>query len=633
MDFNLYLDFAAVAILVFLAVSVLLKGQIRSLSNKIYLACVGSTLITALLDILASQPSFSIELLFALNTLFMFMRAFTIFCIFGYAITLVKTYYVFIKYKLLVAALLLPLAFLLGMLIANIWTKSIFDYLPGPKYVRGDLIWTVYIVAFIYGGASLIVVLLSRRFHSYKQLVPVFAAFTLQLGSSIFQFFTNAVLIEMFMNAVTLLTLSLFVENPEHFLDLRTQCLNFSSFTDHLDLNFHLGKRFSVFLVHVGNSSAVYNLYDRDRALSLVRASARALETSVRRVDRQAIVYYSGSETFAIVFSDEAKGEQFAASFHASQESYVSNTPGAFRFQTQTCLVECPEDAKDSKSLFSFARSFSEISSAPNLDLRPYRSEKGNVALELDKILERAIREKSFSMYYQPIYSVKRGKFVAAEALIRLIDPDFGLIMPDLMIPYAEQTGKIKEIGDIVLEKTFAFFASSLKDRVDFLDVNLAPLQLTDPNLLNKIKKFALKYNVSPNAITFEVTESDASLSEAEYFGVVEALAKEGFHIAIDDFGAGYSNFTRIIGSSVGIVKIDKSVTDLLDQKANASLFKALIDSFHDRGIRIVVEGVETDETVDIVREINGDYIQGFYYSKPLPEKDAIAFLDTHSAK
>ena len=135
----------------------------------------------------------------------------------------------------------------------------------------------------------------------------------------------------------------------------------------------------------------------------------------------------------------------------------------SFQFVAKTCLVNCPEDCDNVADLVAFSNTFYDLTEGSHLNVKPFRKEKGNLLFELDHILERSISKKTFTNYYQGIYSVKEKKFIAAEALIRLNDPDFGMIMPSLMIPYAEGRSKNKDIGRVVIEKAFRFFSEKLK--------------------------------------------------------------------------------------------------------------------------------------------------------------------------
>lgn len=618
MGFNLYLDIAALTILFFLIISIILKRQLIGTSNKVYLVVIICAFIATVLDIAASLAEIPIPVLFVLNTFFVLFRAATALALFFYACNLGKIYYRLKRKRWGYNVLMIPFLILAVFLIINFFNKCVFDYLEGPKYVRGPFMTVAYIVSYLYLIGALFVIFYSRKYHSTAQIIAIITVFLLQVGASIFQFFVGDILIEMFVAAITLLTLSIFIESPENFIDYKTRSLGFRPFAVNIERQLDLKDSFNVLFMHIENVSAIYNLYPHDKAIEFFRACNAYMSERARKIDHTLTVYFLGDATFAYVFYDRNKEEEMQRFVTTEFSKTMTHNGISYLYESKFCSVRCPEDCRDVTTLIGFSTTFFKLTEAKTLDLDRFRLPVGNLLFELDHILERAIHEESFSMHYQGIYSLSERRFIAAEGLLRLTDPVFGMIMPSLMIPYAESSGKISAISHIVMKKCFAFYAEKLRGKLDYIEINLAPAQLLDVNLPNKIADLAKEYGIQPHEIVFEVTETVAAKEDLAMENNIKALRDQGYRIAIDDFGTGYSNLSRIMMLDVSIIKFDKSMTDLLAHDDQDEFFLGLLPFIRHRNMTVLFEGVETKEVVDKLIRMKADHIQGYYFSKPI---------------
>ena len=628
MDFILYFDYAAIIVFIFLILSIVLKKQLIGTSNKLFLLIIGVSLVATILDIVASMPQLDHMTLVVLNTFFFLARAAIALSLFFYACNLGKLFHRMKRRPWVFLLTLLPYMILMGCLIANFFNQMIFDYLPGPSYQRGDFAWVAYAIGYSYVFAGILILAIRRKYHLISQIIAVCGAFVLQISSSIFQYFVIHTLVEMFITAITLMTLSLFIESPEIFVDFKTKKLSFRSFTTDMQEKLDIREDFAVVLIHVLNTSALYNLYSHEKALRFIRGCTSSLAERAKKMDRSATPYYLGDGTFAILYMDRSIDEPFLKRVNEALSMPVTYDDISFQFEARTCLVQCPEDCNSVEKMIAFSTTFFRLSDKPCLDLAPYRLEKGNVLFELDRILEQSIREKSFSLQYQPIYSIKEKRFVSAEALLRLDDPKFGMIMPSLIIPYAENCGKIVQIGAIVLEKSFAFYSKCLRGKIDYLEINLSPFQLLDPALSEHILEAASSYGIKPHEIVFEITETAAVMENPTLKYNIRSIREAGYRIAIDDFGTGYSNLSRLTKLDIYVLKFDRSMTGMLEEDAQDDFFLGLFRLFQGKGMKILFEGVETKELADKLARMDADQIQGFYYSKAHKEEDILRALE-----
>lgn len=252
------------------------------------------------------------------------------------------------------------------------------------------------------------------------------------------------------------------------------------------------------------------------------------------------------------------------------------------------------------------------------------RQTKVNVAIR------RAIKNNTFEVYYQPIYDTYTGKIHSCEALVRMTDPELGPVSPEEFIKVAERTGTISHIGSIVFEKVCQFISEKKPEQygIDFIEVNLSPLQCMDQNLVSKFKEIMDKYHVQPERIILEITESAVIRNKGRINSVIQQLRDAGFKYALDDFGTGQANYSYIREFPFSIIKIDKSFLWAADKDASdRAVLKNMLSLVKDLNLQSVVEGVETKEQRDKLTKDGVNYLQGYYYSKPVPEDQFIDYL------
>ena len=631
MDFNFFFDIAALVILLFLVFSIILKKQFVGLGNKIFLLILDISILGAIFDILASMPFLSIPLLTFLNTVFLLLRGLTAASLFLYACTLGQAYYRLRKRSWLYFVVFAPLIVFFIFLIVNLFNQSMFVYFPtekGAGYARGPLMWISYAISYLYVSGALALVFASRKYHSKAQLIAMFFAFLLQVGSSVFQLVVPGTLVEMFVTSITLLAISLFIESPENFIDYKTRSLSYRIFVYDMKRRLDLRDSFNILFIHVTNTASLYNLYPHEQAMAFNQACAATMKAQARAIDRTIEVYYLGNGTFAYVYDHLEAAKDLSVFTQDEFAEPMEHNGISFLYHAKFCTVHCPEDCHKVTDLVAFSNTFFDLTDKDVLHLTPFRKEEGNVLFELDHILERATHEQSFSAYYQGIYSLKEKKFIAAEALMRLVDPTYGLLMPGMMIPYAEGRGKIVAMSKIIMEKAFAFFVEHLRGKLRYIEINLSSYQLLDPRLASDVRDLAYKYDIKPEEIVFEVTETTATTEDFVSKKNINALLAQGYRLAIDDFGTGYSNLSRLLQFNISILKFDRTMTDLLATGKQDDFFNGLFTIFRQRGIKILFEGVETKEVAEKLEKMGADHIQGFYYSKTIPEDEFLKLIE-----
>ena len=250
--------------------------------------------------------------------------------------------------------------------------------------------------------------------------------------------------------------------------------------------------------------------------------------------------------------------------------------------------------------------------------------QKAIAALQLETDLRSAIHRQEFVLHYQPIVCFRTNQIIGAEALIRWLHPQKGLIPPYQFISIAEETNLIMPLGMWVIEKACSQLARWQQQPNPFLaalelEVNLSVQQLAQPDLVQQIEQIFQKTQIQPQQLKLEITESIFMQRVQISQPTLEKLKDRGLQLILDDFGTGYSSLEYLQKLPISTLKIDRSfVGDLKDNIHNQNIVEATINLSHTLGLDVVAEGIETAEQLAILQDLGCDYGQGYLFSKPV---------------
>lgn len=248
---------------------------------------------------------------------------------------------------------------------------------------------------------------------------------------------------------------------------------------------------------------------------------------------------------------------------------------------------------------------------------------------EIEGQLHGALERNEFEVYYQPQLNVKDGGIMGAEALLRWRNPMLGNVTPDEFIPIAEQTGLIVPIGKYVIQQALSFLSEwQHANQQDYMiAVNLSPRQFRDNELIGFIKKALSDTNTNPDHLEFEITEGVLMIGKSYIDEALLELHKLGIKLSMDDFGTGYSSLSYLRQYAFDVLKIDRSFIDGITlNKEDCDLVKATIAMAHSLGLVVVAEGVEIKEQLTLLEKFGCDYVQGYYFSRPVPAKELLEY-------
>ncbi|MBP0978353.1 MAG: EAL domain-containing protein [Oscillospiraceae bacterium] len=247
----------------------------------------------------------------------------------------------------------------------------------------------------------------------------------------------------------------------------------------------------------------------------------------------------------------------------------------------------------------------------------------------IEDSMKEALEQNQFRVFYQPKHDVNTGELTGAEALIRWVHPDFGFMSPGEFIPVFEQNGFISEVDNFVWNRTCQNLNRWINKglKVVPISINASKIDFMKPDFFDNLHRASTEMNVPPQLLHIEVTESLFTDQMDELVEILTKCQKNGYKIELDDFGSGYSSLNTLSVLPLDIVKMDMSLVKAITNFKNMRVFSACINLAKSLGLKTVSEGVETNEQMWTIRELGGDAIQGYLYSKPLSEDDFEKYL------
>lgn len=528
-----------------------------------------------------------------------------------------------------------PMVSVLVFVLTNPLHHLVFAY-SGNSFVRTEGVATIYASTAYYSAIGIWWLLRWRRVLTDDEFATLMMLYPLVLLSVFVQYYFPYVHIEMFTSSVAIMMVSAFVMRSERQMDSLVAAASLQAYRDMCNRAFITQKPLCLVYLEIVNLERLREYVGKDEIQNIVSRVATNLSRSLEAGD---VLYYLRNGLFCIssVNLDANHALAIATRTHEEGKARAKRLPaGTPGMEMRSCVVRIPHDVSDAKTLTSFVRRFSHLVPGSQVTSFEALSAHKNFALNmaLSDCIEHAIHNRTFEVFYQPIFCLHDNHFHSAEALVRLKDPAFGWISPALFIPEAEQSGAILQIGSILLDKICAFLGTIdyQSTGLSYVEVNLSTEQCVRPQLTKEILGALEKHSVEAARVNLEITETSSTFSQDIVEKNVRALAAAGLTFSLDDYGSGYSNVTRMLSLPFDIVKFDKTFTDSLDNTQARTVFERSIAMLKQIGKQVLVEGVETPEQEEALRAMGADYLQGYLYSRPLRQDDFISFLNEHTA-
>jgi diguanylate cyclase (GGDEF)-like protein/PAS domain S-box-containing protein len=252
--------------------------------------------------------------------------------------------------------------------------------------------------------------------------------------------------------------------------------------------------------------------------------------------------------------------------------------------------------------------------------------------VHMQRHLFHALEKNEFVMHYQPYFDATTQKISGIEALLRWYSPKFGIVTPDMFIPYLEETGMIIDVGKWIIQTVCRqikeWIDKGYKTSIVPVFINLSLAQFLQKDFLEFVGKTIADTGIYPSFLGFEITESTFTQDITYTKYILEILRKKGISLSIDDFGTGYSSLSSLKKIPINNIKIDRSfIKELINSPEDASIVITTITMAHNLGLKTIAEGVETEDQCKFLRILRCDMLQGYYFCKPIPASEVEKFF------
>lgn len=505
-----------------------------------------------------------------------------------------------------------------------VYLLPIYIFDDGKKvFTYGPSVLAVYTFVGLYIIATLAVAWVLRRRINPRRRFAITLWMLIWIASAVIQFLNDGLLIVGFASALGVLILFVIMENPEANLDHRLGCFNTYALIEYMkqcceekkelaileisfeNVDFSDGKKVEPdelmrrILHMLGRKSGIFVFKNINMSLVLTCGNPEALAET-------------GREIFD-AFSDIELFQKSTTMILSDRISPFDSYEEVFRFFSYVRTGCCEDRGRMICTTEQMVEKFKEKD-------------------VLEQEITNALQEDRVEVFLQPIFSNSDQSFTSAEALVRIRMPDGTMLPPGKFIPLAEENGQILQLGDRVFEKVCQFLKQIDTRRcgLHYVEINLSVVQCEKLDLAQRLISIAQMYQIDPSFINLEITETASISARKTLLENMKKLIDYGFSFSLDDFGKGESNLMYVVEMPVSLVKLDMDMSKAFFQTPKAKqVVRAVVSMAHSMGLKVVAEGIESKEENQAISQEGIDYIQGYYYSRPLPLGAFLEFMET----
>ncbi len=639
MFYHIEFDIAAVFVTLFIVYYVVYKKGLRRHANRVFLVMLLLGVISEFSDIFSSlcnnyPDEFTRSFMDFWNYVYLcthnvmaFLLDVYVFYLLGYQKSKTISLYF----------LALPITFDIIVLLTNPFHELVFYYDELDRYTHGPLFIVLYIVSISYMVFALYLAIRHNRVLTKGRSAALLFFILISFIPLVVQMFIPEYLVTLFFESLGMMGILFTIENKDDVINPVTGIYNRFALEDALNDAMASNDK-TLLMVKIPNLNYYNKMIGFENMNGILSKISMFLETEFSDF----MCYDCNRGHFAMIGDriDDAKIEEIKKKIFDRFEESWGKGKITLAFPVQFGAIQLPEDVKTMENLqmiidASFDEKRSSVMDVPQIIAEYERR------VLVERLIDKALKNKSFQVYYQPIWDYHTGKVRSAEALCRLIDDEFGFIAPDEFIPIAEQNGTVLEIGRFVFEEVCRFYKEGrLQDLgINYIEVNLSVVQCVSRNIKESFDEILKKYNLDSNCINLEITESATADNHKVLIDTIGKLSESGFSFSLDDYGTGYSNIAYMYEMPFSIIKIDKSILWKAMQPENGEgldgaiiYLENTIRMLKNMNYYVLVEGVETLEQKMLLERMGCDYFQGFYFSKPVQKQVFADYLKVVNA-
>lgn len=527
-----------------------------------------------------------------------------------------------------------PTFCLISVILTNPFTEKLFYFDLSAGYIKGPWYMLMYYSALGHFVAAFILILIWKEELGSRKVKILLEILIIVVGGVVIQLLYHPLLTTGFGMSLGILALFITINNPYANTDSLTGLYNHLYLTKKGNELIAAGKSFHIITIYLYQLKHVNKIAGIEGGDYILQSTAKKLSD------------LCGKKIFRIT------GKRFLilASSLEEYEHYLSRLKRMFDVNIKMDVEEKnltipiiisgiinAEKLSDCNSVLEYAEYLESLSTQNGLTevIQDDRQTMNGFLYNkrVEQYLHTAINEDLFEIYYQPVYSTRENRFITLEALSRLHHPELGWIAPDVFIQIAEKNHMIEQITDLQFHRVCRFLNENgrLMKQLLNVKVNLSSLDLMRNDCSGHFIRIMDKYGIPHEWIQFEITETVATEYNASLGIIVEEFLNAGIRLCLDDFGSGYANLNTVMKLPFSTIKLDRSLLyEICHDNTRAMFYQSIVETFHKMNYHIVSEGVETKEEVELISGWGVDMIQGYYFSKPLPETELLRIMQNN---
>ena len=524
-----------------------------------------------------------------------------------------------------------PTFILMGMILTNPFTEKLFYFDIPAGYMKGPWYMLMYYSALCHMAAALILIVIWRKKLGYQKVKSLLEILLISGAGVVIQLLYHPLLTTGFGMSLGILVLFITINNPHANIDTLTGLYNHLYLARKSNELISAGKSFHIITVYLYQLKHINKIAGVQGGNSILKLTARKLgemcgKKAFRTTGKSFMILTGSLEEYEYYLT------QLKRMFDGNSKLNVNN-----KIITMPVIISGIMNAQklgDSGLILEYAEYLEALSAKNGLTeviQDDYQTMNGFLYNKrVEQYLHKAITEDLFEIYYQPVYSTRKKCFITLEALSRLQHPELGWIAPDVFIQIAEKNHMIEQITDLQFSRVCRFLGENryLMRHLLNVKVNLSSLDLMRNDCSRHFIRIMDAYKIPHNWIQFEITETVATECNAGLRRVAEEFTDAGIGLCLDDFGSGYANLNTVMRLPFSVIKVDRSLLfDICRDEKRAIFYESVVETFHKMNYHIVSEGVETQEEMEQISSWGVEMIQGYYFSKPLPEKELLELL------
>ena len=493
----------------------------------------------------------------------------------------------------------------------------------GEFYTYGSAVTMTFILCGFFITAFLAMTFIFKNSINPERRIAAQVWMCIEAAGSVIQLFDRKMLLVSYTMALGVMILCAKIETPDAWIDRNTGAYNFQMLKEYL-----------------------HELYADKKSCACVIAGEREYHANRFSMDEQQIIVisnYLGSlcggrifcgigNSFIMTFPTEAEARKAIEKLQVPvRHNEQSAVPAIF-------LIPDISITGDTEELFLMYQQMAHIGVKGNEEVTVIDSEtiqKLHEYRSTQQEIRNALDEDRIEVFLQPIYSTAEKCFVSAEALVRMRNREGKLVFPGMFIPVAESCGLIGQIGDRVFEKVCGYIREGAMTKlgIRYIEVNLSIMQCEDSTLAYRYTEIMHSYGIEPSAINLEITETAQMQNRDTLMQNLEALRENGCTFSLDDFGTGESNLNYIVEMPVDIVKFDRTmILSYFHNDKTKLMMEYVTKMIKQMHMKIVAEGVEEAYQLEALEKLGVDYIQGYYFSKPVAKDEFVTFIEKNQS-